>query len=276
MPESSGRDPGEAVWEKLLADTVSVLGRMARVAECYNAQTGEYRSEELCKWPSNGEIDMALGMAHKRIWQNWLAFSLEAQQADLILYLRSLPEGFELLLPVWREAKPFLTFMPDFASAEERVVYTSNLTVLVTLLCNEYALEIAHQTKGMAAGGVAIADRAVRIIREQYPDSHLSVGAVGQVLHVSDDYLGRLFRLQTGQSFREFLRDVRLREALDLLQHSDHSIKVISAMVGYSDPSHFIRYFCELTGSTPGAFRDRELTMKRGLLNRNAGSCNRL
>jgi two-component system response regulator YesN len=89
---------------------------------------------------------------------------------------------------------------------------------------------------------------------------------MSQILHVSDDYLGRLFRLQTGQSFREFLRDVRLREALRLLQQSDHAIKVISAIIGYSDPSHFIRYFYKLTGSTPAAFRDRERTMKRALL----------
>lgn len=226
MVEMDGGAAEKVLWDKILSNTLSVLGRIALIGKYYNAQSDEYHSKELTTSLAATDLDIALRRAHKLVWREWLGFSLEAQEADLQLYLRSLPVEMGVLLARWRDTKAFLAFVPSFALAEEREIFASNLTVIVMLLCNEYALDVPRP-QALPPGSAGLAAKALQIVREQYSDSGLSLHIVSETLRLSDDYLGRLFRLHTGQSFREFLRETRLREAVRLLQDSDHAVKVI-------------------------------------------------
>ena len=97
--------------------------------------------------------------------------------------------------------------------------------------------------------------KAQRLVNEHYSDPRFSLESASAALNVSEDHLGRLFKLHTGKSFRAYLREVRLSEAVHLLEHSDASIKAVAGLVGYSEASHFVRYFREATGCTPVEFK---------------------
>ena len=51
------------------------------------------------------------------------------------------------------------------------------------------------------------------------------------------------FKQETGGNFIEYLTEVRLRNARELLKDSGLSIKEICAESGYSDPNYFSRIF---------------------------------
>ena len=57
--------------------------------------------------------------------------------------------------------------------------------------------------------------------------------------------------------FIEYLTEVRLRNARELLKDSGLSIKEICAESGYSDPNYFSRIFKKYEGVTPSEFRER-------------------
>ena len=74
-------------------------------------------------------------------------------------------------------------------------------------------------------------------------------------------FLGRLclsckFKEETGENFIEYLTEIRLRSARELLQNSQYSIKEICAQSGYSDPNYFSRIFKKYEGVTPSEFRE--------------------
>lgn len=74
-------------------------------------------------------------------------------------------------------------------------------------------------------------------------------------LSYSPPYLSRRFKQDTGRSFSDHLREVRIRRACSLLRNTDLSIEAIANQVGYADMKHFHRLFRLETGTTPHAYR---------------------
>lgn len=67
----------------------------------------------------------------------------------------------------------------------------------------------------------------------------------------SPSRLSRLFVEETGRGFSEWLIDLRLARAKELLLVPGASVKEVSLAVGYPDPNYFSRLFKRVTGQTP-------------------------
>jgi AraC-like DNA-binding protein len=75
------------------------------------------------------------------------------------------------------------------------------------------------------------------------------------VAKTSPGHLARLFRQQHGVSFTDYLRELRLQKAADLLRRTLLPIQRIAAGVAYDDPSRFATHFRRRFGLTPRRFR---------------------
>lgn len=73
----------------------------------------------------------------------------------------------------------------------------------------------------------------------------------------SPGHLARLFRESLGIGFSDYLIELRIQKAANLLRQSNRSIQEIAARVGYSDPSRFTIHFRRRFGQTPSEFRRR-------------------
>jgi transcriptional regulator GlxA family with amidase domain len=65
----------------------------------------------------------------------------------------------------------------------------------------------------------------------------------------------RRFKAATGKSPLQYLQEIRIANARDLLKNSNLNILEASQRVGYQDTAHFSALFREFTGMTPSAFR---------------------
>ena len=72
---------------------------------------------------------------------------------------------------------------------------------------------------------------------------------------LSASRFAHLFRKQTGLTPAQFLKLVKLREAVRLLEHTELSVKEVTAQAGFRNSSHFIRTFKSEFGVTPAEFR---------------------
>jgi AraC-like DNA-binding protein len=77
---------------------------------------------------------------------------------------------------------------------------------------------------------------------------------MARLLSMSEATLRRRLAAE-GQSFSRILRDVRLSQALTLLQATDRSIQEIAQAVGYESPSRFAVRFRERFGQSPARLR---------------------
>ena len=85
----------------------------------------------------------------------------------------------------------------------------------------------------------------------------ISLDDVSREVDISPYYFSKLFKQETGKNFIEYLTEIRLKNARELLQDSRLSIKEICAQSGYSDPNYFSRIFKKYEGVTPSEFRER-------------------
>ena len=82
----------------------------------------------------------------------------------------------------------------------------------------------------------------------------LQLSDVAEKVEVSAAYLSNLFTRHLRKSFVDQLTHIRVEKAKQLLKEQSHSVKEISAMVGYQDPNYFSRLFKRYTGSSPSEF----------------------
>ncbi|EMS34911.1 Transcriptional regulator, AraC family [Mariniradius saccharolyticus AK6] len=78
---------------------------------------------------------------------------------------------------------------------------------------------------------------------------------VADVAIMSKEAFCRFFKERTGKTFTEFLNQIRIQQACQLLLETDLSISQIAFQVGFQNLSYFNRTFRKLGGSTPKEYR---------------------
>lgn len=95
---------------------------------------------------------------------------------------------------------------------------------------------------------------ALDIIKYNY-NNDLNVKALADSLFLDSAYFSRLFKKRVGLSPKQYILQMRLDKAKDLLASTNYSVKEIAATVGYSDPLYFSRLFCASESMTPSRWR---------------------
>ncbi|MBR5559063.1 MAG: response regulator [Oscillospiraceae bacterium] len=87
----------------------------------------------------------------------------------------------------------------------------------------------------------------LKIIEEQYAQ-RINIRSVADKVGVSESYLSRKFKEETGNTFVEFLNKFRIQKATTLLRHGGMRIREISELVGFEEYKRFSEVFKKYTG----------------------------
>ena len=68
-------------------------------------------------------------------------------------------------------------------------------------------------------------------------------------------YFSTLFKKETGQNFTDYLTELRIGKARELLSGDKVSVQDVAEMVGYSDLKYFSRLFKKSTGVSPSDYK---------------------
>lgn len=93
-------------------------------------------------------------------------------------------------------------------------------------------------------------------IHGNFSDSSLSVADLAVRARLSESRYRELFRKVNGISPSEYILQLRITHACDLLRNTDHTISKIATYCGYQDLSYFSRLFRKKTGMTPTQYRE--------------------
>jgi AraC family transcriptional regulator len=74
---------------------------------------------------------------------------------------------------------------------------------------------------------------------------------LGQEVGCSPFYLSRIFSREVGLTIPQYLRNVRMERAAELLRTGRYNVTEAATEVGYSSLSHFSKAFCETIGCCP-------------------------
>lgn len=102
-----------------------------------------------------------------------------------------------------------------------------------------------------------IIDRSLVFIQTHYMRSDLSLNLLASEFGVSVWHLSKLFKEQAEINFIDYVMEIRLAKAKELLAATDEKVRDISEQVGYTNVNSFVRIFKKLTGLTPTEYRER-------------------
>ena len=98
----------------------------------------------------------------------------------------------------------------------------------------------------------------------EYVSEHLHnrilLSDVSEHLAISEAYLSRLFKEETGMAFSDYVSQQKIEAAASLLRYSDYSDSEISSLFCFSSQSYFIKIFRKYMGMTPKAYK-KQYTM---------------
>lgn len=85
----------------------------------------------------------------------------------------------------------------------------------------------------------------------------LSLISIAQLFYLSPIYLSQLFKKETGQLYIDYVTNLKINAAKNLLLSSDSRIYEISDKLGYKDNKYFSRLFEKKVGCKPSEFRKK-------------------
>lgn len=100
-----------------------------------------------------------------------------------------------------------------------------------------------------------ICDKAEILIHDNYMDVNLNNSIIADKLNISPSYLSKLFKTQKNISLLDYLYQVRLSYAKNLLRETGLTIEEIAAKTGFISDSALIKAFKKYEGITPGSYR---------------------
>lgn len=146
-------------------------------------------------------------------------------------------EVFQMLFP--RFAVDFIEQLFEENSNKKRILMLEN--IILKSINTDY---LTGRTK-----------EVLHVIQQ---NEGLKVGALAKKLSMNESTLYRLFINQIGQNPKSFLRTIRFRKALDgILQFDKPKLTKVAYLNDYTDQSHFIRDFKEITGESPNQLRNK-------------------
>lgn len=117
-------------------------------------------------------------------------------------------------------------------------------------------LQVASQKKSPSQRYSDLVTETIACIEQDY-EKELSLKLVSERLHVNGVYLGQCFKNETERSFAQYLNQVRIQKAQQMLLYSNKTINEIAFATGYNTNHYFIKMFKKLNGLSPKEFRDQ-------------------
>lgn len=151
----------------------------------------------------------------------------------------------------WNKELDFLPLMNSMKQYRTFKTLMEELSQTVLSVCRWIA---SQKTYAVAS----LPDKIIMYIRENYHNPDIYLSAISEEFHISLSHLSRTFVRATGMNFNEYMAQLRVEQAKQLMEQQHWlSNQEIAERVGYSDGRYFSQVFKKYCGKTPNEYRGR-------------------
>jgi len=162
----------------------------------------------------------------------------------LIVMIRAAAAGGMEINHALEMSKEYINKLHSMSSNEDITEWLSDNLKL--LMDEVFSLEAERHSATML--------KAIGYMKRNY-SRKLPLEEVADFAGYSPAYFSRIFREDTGMAYSDYLNILRVEKGKSLLHSTKLKMTEISAMLGFSDQSHFTRTFKKITGVTPDLYR---------------------
>jgi len=98
-------------------------------------------------------------------------------------------------------------------------------------------------------------ERVIEYIEQHYTED-ITLDTVAAIAFMNPYYFSSFFKKQMKQNFKQYVTDLRMNHAINLLRNTDMMVYEIAEKVGYNNPRHFSDMFKKHTGKLPQEFKN--------------------
>ena len=142
----------------------------------------------------------------------------------------------------------YLKEIDNFSSLEDIVLWLQTVTRRFTQQVFDFS----------GAKHMSFIYKAVDYIKRNYAGK-ITLKDIADHLYISQSYLSRIFKDETGQTPVGYITSVRIEESKKLLRRASVNMIDIPDLVGFESQSYFTKIFKRSEGCTPGIYRRRNL-----------------
>lgn len=187
---------------------------------------------------------------HVTILPQGQTYSLHCDREGTFHVINFLCEQFEcttfLILPVQNEA----ALISDCEYIRRLLVFERNRLKVFSLFYGMLDRLPSQQEEAFYILGPA-----VRFLENHIADPALNNSMLAEAAGISEVYFRQLFARQYGVTPRQYILEIRMHKARQMLTEGALKIADVAEGCGFSSAYHFCRSFRERTGQTPGEYR---------------------
>lgn len=203
------------------------------------------------------------GTNHRCLWQKEVQFMFVAIEPKLLINLGmeiATPEDIELIPHFATFQDPLiLGIMSSLKDELEATYQGDNLyveqlkTTLVIHLLKKYCVK-KPQTPTSVDGLSKSKLRQILEYIHSHIDLEIKLTTLAEIAGVSQYYFCQLFKQSMGTTPYQYVLQLRIERAKQLLKSQEMTICDIALACGFANQSHFTKHFHKLTGTTPKAY----------------------
>lgn len=153
------------------------------------------------------------------------------------------------------EKNSMLLFGIDFVSFNNRLSSLETLEEIKAEYMSLFNLVIEKMNQRKEQNIDILILKTVEYIGSNYHDKNLCTDVLADIFNLTSAYLGKLFRESTSKSIADYLTEVRLTKAKELLESGLYSIDRIVEKIGWENKKYFYTIFKKNFGVTPTEYR---------------------
>ena len=138
----------------------------------------------------------------------------------------------------------------------ERLIATTSIRELREQISGIFAAISQHYSQSNVTETSEKFESIIAHIDEHFADSDLTVSSISYLFDINISYLSRLFKKGKGIGMLDYIHQLRIGLAKQLLKDTDLSIREIAEKAGYTNDIGIIRAFKRYEGTTPGKYRE--------------------
>jgi two-component system response regulator YesN len=97
----------------------------------------------------------------------------------------------------------------------------------------------------------------MKFIRDNFANKKLSIQMIADNTYLSKTYLCSFFKKSTGKTVNEYIMEIRIEKAKELLKENRVKLYEIATNIGFNDSNYFSAIFKKYVGCTPSEFREK-------------------
>lgn len=167
---------------------------------------------------------------------------------------------FKLLDYLYEAAEHYFYSEYDCGNVRRGILLEKIYSIDTLSECREYLYEQVEEYF-QGAENLAVNNKSIfeimEYINKSYNDADLSVGEIANQVYLTPNYMMMLFKKKMGKTVLQYMTEVRMEAAKELLKDGRVKLSEVASKVGFRDTGYFSKVFHRYVGISPRAYREK-------------------